>query len=201
MEQLSQLIKIYGPKITLIIIYGVGIIYLLKFIIEKLIENILSSKYSKMIVDYENAVNRRTMAYKILLEKELEFYNIYFSYASTLVTDIQDVQYNYDKSIVDKKYNESLRKYILKILELIQRLKRDRILYECYYDKRVRVEISKLIVMLQKDFTPQIDIMMGKVREKKKYQNDIHKICDKIVMQLALISTLIQTREKEMSER
>ena len=55
--------------------------------------------------------------------------------------------------------------------------------------------------MLQKDFTPQIDIMMGKVREKKKYQNDIHKICDKIVMQLALISTLIQTREKEMSER
>lgn len=201
MEQLSQLIKIYGPKITLIIIYGVGIIYLLKFIIEKLIENILSSKYSKMIVDYENAVNRRTMAYKILLEKELEFYNIYFSYASTLVTDIQDVQYNYDKSIVDKKYNESLRKYILKILELIPRLKRDRILYECYYDKRVRVEISKLIVMLQKDFTPQIDIMMGKVREKKKYQNDIHKICDKIVMQLALISTLIQTREKEMSER
>ena len=119
MEQLSQLIKVYGQKITLIIIYGVGIIYLLKFIIEKLIENILSSKYSKMIVDYENTIYRRTMSYKILLEKELEFYNIYFSYASTLVTDIQDVQYNYDKSIVDKKYNESLRKYILKILELI----------------------------------------------------------------------------------
>ena len=34
MEQLSQLIKVYGQKITLIIIYGVGIIYLLKFIIE-----------------------------------------------------------------------------------------------------------------------------------------------------------------------
>lgn len=201
MEQLSQLIKVYGPKITLIIIYGVGIIYLLKFIIEKLIENILSSKYSKMIVDYENTINRRTMAYKILLEKELEFYNIYFSYASTLVTDIQDVQYNYDKSIADKKYNESLRKYILKILELIPKLKRDSILYESYCDKRVRVEISNLIVMLQEDFTTQVDIMMGKVREKKKYQNDIHKMCNEIIMQLALVSNFIQTREKEMSEQ
>lgn len=201
MEQLSQLIKTYGTKITLIIILAIGILYLLKFIIEKLIENILSSKYSKEITNYENTINRRTMAYKILLEKELEFYNIYFSYASTLVTDIQDVQYNYDKSIVDKKYTESLRKYILKILELIPKLKRDSILYESYYDKRVRAEISNLIVMLQKDFAPQVDIMMGKVREKKKYQNDIHKMCNKIIIQLALISTFIQAREKEMSEQ
>ena len=51
------------------------------------------------------------------------------------------------------------------------------------------------------DFTPQVDIMMGKVREKKKYQNDIHKMCNKIIMQLALISTFIQVREKEMSEQ
>ncbi len=201
MEQLSQLIKTYGTKITLIIILAIGIIYLLKFIIENLIENILSSKYSKEITDYENTINRRTMAYKILLEKELEFYNIYFSYASTLVTDIQDVQYNYDKSIVDKKYTESLRKYILKILELIPKLKHDSLLYECYYDKRVRVEISNLIVMLQEEFASQVDTMMGKVREKKKCQNDIHKMCDKIIMQLALISTFIQTREKEMSEQ
>lgn len=35
------------------------------------------------------------MVYKIFLKKELEFYNIYFSYATNLVTDIQDVQYNY----------------------------------------------------------------------------------------------------------
>lgn len=162
MEKLLEVIKIYGVKITLIIIFIIGIIYILKFIIEKLIENILSSKYSKKIVDYENTINRRTMAYKILLEKELEFYNIYFSYASNLVTDIQDVQYNYDNSLIDNKYIESLKKYILKVLELILNLKRDSLLYESYCDRRVRTEVSKLIVILQEKFAPQIDIMMSK---------------------------------------
>jgi len=161
-EKLLEVIKIYGVKITLIIIFIIGIIYILKFIIEKLIENILSSKYSKKIVDYENTINRRTMAYKILLEKELEFYNIYFSYASNLVTDIQDVQYNYDNSLIDNKYIESLKKYILKVLELIPNLKRDSLLYESYCDRRVRTEVSKLIVILQEKFAPQIDIMMSK---------------------------------------
>lgn len=162
MEKLLEVIKIYGVKITLIIIFIIGIIYILKFIIEKLIENILSSKYSKKIVDYENTINRRTMAYKILLEKELEFYNIYFSYASNLVTDIQDVQYNYDNSLIDNKYIESLKKYILKVLELIPNLKCDSLLYESYCDRRVRTEVSKLIVILQEKFAPQIDIMMSK---------------------------------------
>lgn len=201
MEKLLEVIKIYGVKITLIIIFIIGIIYILKFIIEKLIENILSSKYSKKIVDYENTINRRTMAYKILLEKELEFYNIYFSYASNLVTDIQDVQYNYDNSLIDNKYIESLKKYILKVLELIPNLKRDSLLYESYCDRRVRTEVSKLIVILQEKFAPQIDIMMSKGNKKRKYKDDIDKICNEIIMQLALISTIIQTRENELAER
>lgn len=201
MEKLLEVIKIYGVKITSIIIFIIGIIYILKFIIEKLIENILSSKYSKKIVDYENAINRRTMAYKILLEKEFEFYNIYFSYASNLVTDIQDVQYNYDNSLIDNKYIESLKEYILKVLELIPKLKRDSLLYESYCDRRVRTEVSKLIVILQEKFVPQIDIMMSKGNKKRKYKDDIDKICNEIIMQLALISTIIQTRENELAER
>lgn len=201
MEKLLEVIKIYGVKITSIIIFIIGIIYILKFIIEKLIENILSSKYSKKIVDYENTINRRTMAYKILLEKEFEFYNIYFSYASNLVTDIQDVQYNYDNSLIDNKYIESLKEYILKVLELIPKLKRDSLLYESYCDRRVRTEVSKLIVILQEKFVPQIDIMMSKGNKKRKYKDDIDKICNEIIMQLALISTIIQTRENELAER
>lgn len=201
MEKLSELIKVYGIKITLITIFIIGIIYFLKFIIEMLIENILSSKYSRKIVDYENTINRRTMAYKILLEKEFEFYNVYFSYASNLVTDIQDVQYNYDNSLVDNKYIEPLKEYILKVLELIPKLKRDSLLYESYCDRKICVEVSKLIVMLQEKFAPQIDIMMNKGNKKKKYQDDIHKICNEIIMQLALISTIIQTREKELAEQ
>lgn len=201
MEKLLEVIKIYGVKITSIIIFIIGIIYILKFIIEKLIENILSSKYSKKIVDYENTINRRTMAYKILLEKEFEFYNIYFFYASNLVTDIQDVQYNYDNSLIDNKYIESLKEYILKVLELIPKLKRDSLLYESYCDRRVRTEVSKLIVILQEKFVPQIDIMMSKGNKKRKYKDDIDKICNEIIMQLALISTIIQTRENELAER
>lgn len=178
MGDLMQLIKTYGVNITLIIVFIIGIIYFLKFIIERLIDNILSSKYSKKVVDYENTINRRTMVYKILLEKELEFYSIYFSYASSLVTDIQDVQYNYDNSLTDNEYLESLRKYILKILELIPKLKHDNLLYECYCDKKIRFEITKLIVMLQENFATKVDIMMSKSNKKKKYKEEIHKMCD-----------------------
>ena len=34
-----------------------------------------------------------------------------------------------------------------------------------------------------------------------KYKDDIDKICNEIIMQLALISTIIQTRENELAER
>lgn len=204
MENLLKLIKIYGAEITLIIIFLIGIIYLLKFIIEKLIESILSSKYTKKVVDYENTINRRTMAYKILLEKELKYYDIYFSYASNLITNIQDVEYNYDKSLDNKKdnkkYIESLRKYILKVLKLIPELKHDSLLYEAYCDKRINIEITNLIVMLQKDFATKVDIMMGKDGKKEEYKDEIHKMVDKIIAQLALISTIIQLKEKEMLE-
>lgn len=47
-------------------------------------------------------------------------------------------------------------------MELIPNLKRDSLLYESYCDRRVRTEVSKLIVILQEKFAPQIDIMMSK---------------------------------------
>lgn len=68
---------------------------ILKIIFEKLFDNFLSAKKQKQVIAYENSIQRSIIAYKLLVEKELNFYEKYFDYASDLVTHIQDVEYNY----------------------------------------------------------------------------------------------------------
>lgn len=199
MEIINEIFKTYGTTIGLIIVFVIIVIFCSKIIIEKMVENVISSKYSKKVADYENSIYKKTMAYKIMLEKELNYYDIYFSYASTLVTDIQDVSYVFNKRIKGNDDIEKLKHYLLHILEIIPKLKRDTILYECYCDEKVKTQITKLIVMLQDDFLKNIEIFIKNPKRIRK--QEIIKICDSIVMQLAMISVTIQEREKLMVEQ
>ena len=70
------------------------------------------------------------MAYKMLIENELEFYSKYYSFASNIVPDIQDVKYTLNNS-----NHKDFKKYTLKIIDVIPKIKRELLLYESYCDK------------------------------------------------------------------
>lgn len=190
MEDLKYIIDSYGSKTAVLFLSIIGFIYLIKLIVEKIFDNYILKKKKKEIIEYENAIQRSTIAYKLLLEKELEFYEKYFDYASELVTDIQDIEYNY------LKFNKKLlKKYILKVLEVIPKLKKDAIVYEAYYDSKIRKAIISLIKVLQDDFAHKIEKIMAKEVKNEK----VKMLCDDVLKKLALISSLIYLREEKMS--
>lgn len=163
---------------------------ILKIIFEKLFDNFLSAKKQKQVIAYENSIQRSIMAYKLLVEKELNFYEKYFDYASDLVTHIQDVEYNYLNFDAAK-----LKEYILAILEIIPKLKKETIINESYYDPKIGDAILNLIKLLQDDFVHNVENMI--LKELK--NEEIKKICEDILMNLALIGSLIYSSEKSMS--
>lgn len=198
MEVIKEIINLYGLQVGLAVIFIFVTIFCYKVVIEKTIESIISSKYSKKIAEYENKIYKRTLAYKIILEKELNFYDKYYDYASTLITDIQDVSYYFENNIKDSKDVDRLKKYIINVLEIIPKIKKELLLYESYCNESVKIEVTKLIVMLQKEFAQKIKIFIEDEKKIKKEQ--IIKICDNVLMQLAKISVMIIEREKKLVE-
>ena len=192
-NNVKDLIDTYGLIITTIFFAIIGLISFIKFLVEKLFENYFITKKQIKIVNLENEINRKTMAYKMLIENELEVYNKYYSFASNIVPDIQDV-----KDTLNNSNHKDFKKYTLKIIEVIPKIKRELLLYESYCDKNVFNAITELIKILQKEFLVKLDMIISK-NEIKGSENELDDICDKVVMQLALISTLICTREKIMS--
>lgn len=192
-NNVKDLIDTYGLKITTIFFAIIGLKSFIKFLVEKLFENYFITKKQIKIVNLENEINRKTMAYKMLIENELEFYNKYYSFASNIVPDIQDVKYTLSNS-----NHKDFKKYTLKIIEVIPKIKRELLLYESYCDKNVLNAITELIKILQKEFLVKLDTIISKNKIKGS-ENELDDICDKVVMQLAWISTLICTREKIMS--
>ncbi len=183
----------YGLIITTIFFAIIGLISFIKFLVEKIFENYLVTKKQIKIVNLENEINKKTMAYKMLIENELEFYNKYYLFVSNMIPDIQDVKYNLNNSNC-----KDFKKYTLKMIEVIPKIKSELLLYESYCDKNVFNAIAELIKILQTEFLVKLDKIISK-DEIKGSKNKLDDICDKVLMQIAWISTLICTREKILS--
>lgn len=188
MDFIDDIFEVYGLKITIIVLAIIGFIYILKVFFEK----ILADNSNVKRIKSENEYQRKTMAYRIMLEKELEFYEKYYEYASNFITYIQDIKFNLNEGNFD-----TYKSFLIKTLELIPLLKRDVLLYESYCDDQVFNGIASLINYMQEIFLPKI------ITDKKHVKNNEHLLdddCDNLLMQFAVISTLIKTREQKMVE-
>ena len=76
---------------------GLGIVlFFLAFgkgIIEKWVDTTIEKTAEKSLAKYANALERRTKAYEMLLEKEFSFFETASAFVSSLVVDIQDFSY------------------------------------------------------------------------------------------------------------
>ena len=188
MDFIEDIFKIYGLKITIIVLAIIGLYYILKLIIEKILIDNANIKRIKA----ENEYQRKTMAFKILIERELEFYEKYYEYASKFITYIQDIRFNLNKGNF-----EIYISYTIKTLELIPLFKRDVLLYEAYCDSQVMKRITSLITYMQEIFFPKI------INDKKHMKNNEHLLdddCDNLLMEFSIINTLIKKREQDMIE-
>ena len=161
---IKYFVDTYGLIITTIFLAIIGVIFLTKFFVEKIFESYIVTKKQMKIINFENEINKKTMAYKVLIENELKFYDKYYSFASKMITDIQDVKYNLNNS-----NHKEFKKYTLKILEVIPEIKRELLLYESYCDKNVSDAITGLIEILQDEFLVKLSKIICYYSQFNKY--------------------------------
>ena len=205
MEKLIDILNKYGPIVLILLLVIIGLIFLIKHIIAKTIDVMLNVDSSKKIQSHINQLNRRTIAYELLLKKELLYYENILEFISVVVVSIQDVCWNYneygharDKQEKNKYKNQSIENF-QKILKLIPSTKKDNIIYENYTSSDISKIHSKLICYIQ-DNAEQIVKILGK---KKYYARDfdtMNVISQDLLKICALLSTMIHQKHDELSK-
>lgn len=205
MDKIIDILDKYGPLVLILLLVIVGLIFLIKHIVSTTIYAMINEDSSKKIQSHINQLNRRTIAYELLLKKELLYYENILEFISVVVVSIQDVCWNYSqygsvKDINEKnKYKNQSIENFQNILKLIPASKKDNIIYENYSSSNISKIHSNLICYIQ-DNAEQI----VKILSKKKYYVSDYDIMNKIsqgMLELcALLSTIIHQKHEELSK-
>lgn len=194
------LVAIGGGTVVLI-----GILTIFKKLFLKLFESGMDASFEKHLEKYRNQLSRSTMAYEILLKKELDYYEALDPYFATLVPLVHDLVWCSDMSekmepeFRKTQYAENLRIF----LEMIPKIKNDSILHQVYAPAEIANEVSHLIGTMQRDlafWNHVADVIFGESNE----PIDIGK-ADKIKLSIlhyvASIETAIRERLADLSQQ
>lgn len=205
MKEMLDILDNYGLLILLLLLIIIGLILLIKHIVSKTIDNVLNENSSKKIQLHINQLNRRTIAYELLLKKELLYYENILEFISVVVVSIQYVcwnykEYGYARNVKDKnKYKSQSIENFQNILRLIPSPKKDNLIYENYSSHDISKIHSNLICYIQ-DNSEQIVKILGK---KKYYVRDydiMNTISQEMLEKCALLSTMIHFKHEELSK-
>lgn len=205
MKEILDILDNYGSLVLLLLLVIIGLILLIKHIVSKTIDNVLNENSSKKIQLHINQLNRRTIAYELLLKKELLYYENILEFISVVVVSIQDVcwnykEYGYARDVKDKnRYKSQSIENFQNILRLIPSTKKDNLIYENYSSHDISKIHSNLICYIQ-DNSEQIVKILGK---KKYYVRDydiMNTISQEMLEKCALLSTMIHFKHEELSK-
>lgn len=202
---LVKLIEKYGSIFMLVILILFFLLWLIKQIVYFTVNNVFSEQSSKQIQNHINTLNRKRMAYDILLKKELEYYEKISEYISDLVVQIQDVEWNYNQTLKSKnkeekeKYNKWAIDNLKSILENIPGTKKDTIIYQNYADENIWASHSEIISFIQNKSEILVDILL-KNNKSSKNTTLISDITKEVLLMASTTMVLIQTRQKKLSE-
>ncbi len=205
MDKIIDILDKYGPLVLILLLVIVGLIFLIKHIVSTTIYATINEDSSKKIQSHINQLNRRTIAYELLLKKELLYYENILEFISVVVVSIQDVCWNYSqygsvKDINEKnKYKNQSIENFQNILKLIPASKKDNIIYENYSSSNISKIHSNLICYIQDNAEQIVKIL----RKKKYYVSDydiMNKISQGMLELCALLSTIIHQKHEELSK-
>ncbi len=202
-----NVIEKYGFWVLLIILLFVGVVLLIKRIVEKTIDNIFSEELSKKSQYYISTLNRRTVAYEILLKKELEYYESISDFVSELIVVIQDVLWNYEQfskqkdNEIKEKYKKQAIKIYLKILKSIPVTKKDNLIFQNYSSQIVFKKHSEIICYLQKNIENINNILLSETESNLEDNiNILTSITNETLMLSSKLMISIQEQQKDLSK-
>lgn len=205
MKEVIEIIETYGLIVFIIVLIICACLFFIKKIVSLTVETMLSESSSKKMQSHINMLNRRTMAYEILLKKELEYYDSISDFISEVVVLIQDVYWNYTKiencSDLEskKKYKNASLDNLANILKLIPKTKKDALVLKNYSTEEIVNAHTDLICIIQ-DNSEKIANIIMKEKFSNNNKNTLKEVNDKVLKICALLSGLVQIRQKELSE-
>lgn len=200
MDFFKELILHLGGAIGI----AVAIVGFMKGLIQKWIENALDNAGEKNVAKYSNGLQRRTMAYEMLLQKEFEFYENAAKFSSELIVDIQDFTYyagcNEDQA--DMYDYEKAKEIALKIISSIPQFKRDSLLCHNY----IPTNIDEAATLLLRDLQDALPLMRqelalainGKMDDA--HRQGVRKIEEIVLKDCALLNLRIKSHLETISK-
>lgn len=169
----------------------------------KVFDKAIGTTFDKNIEKYRNKLNRTTIAYELLLNKELNFYERLGPHMATLIPLAQDlVNYakddsEHEQSYKHKKFCENLFTYI----NIIPKLKSDVLFGQPYIPQNVWTEVTSLIGEMQNnlEFWKETEKALRRLNEIPINERKAEEISDSILHQIAAIQTDMKMRLTELS--
>lgn len=204
MQEIINIIQKYGPIFFLVLLFLCGCIFLIKKVVTLTIETIFSDNSSKKMQLHINALNRRTIAYEILLKKELEYYENINNFISEIVVLIQDVYWNYSQIAKTndpkekEKYRQSSASNFTNILEYIPKTKKDLLVFKNYSVDEITTKHTNIVCYLQEN----VEKILKVLEEKYNKENVLilKNVTNEVLKLSAQLSVAVQVRQKELSE-
>ncbi|WP_314255834.1 hypothetical protein [Granulicatella elegans] len=172
-------------KVISVIILG-SIFYLIKWSLEKTIDNGIKSSFEKSMEIFKNNLYRATRAYEILLGREMRFYEKVDSLIAELIPLEQDLLYYLKNNMIEnvdiqrEKFMEIFKRYG----ELIISLKNEILIHQLYVPEEIMSNFIDLVKQMQED--AKIWNEMGRLLIEGKEPDINYQICEKIVDRILL---------------
>ncbi len=196
-DWLKDTLLTVGSTVTSII----AILTVFKPLISSLIEKLFSTTLDKNLAKYNNILTRSTMAYELLLERELEFYKKVEPLLGELIPLVLDINCTalneYKQPPSEQK--ESIRKYAIRYLEIIPMIKNFLYIHQTYIPLEIFNIISRLIVLLQNNAENLSNVVNSCFDDERIQVIDFSKEKDETLMLIALINTKIKSQLQKLS--
>lgn len=199
-EWLKDLIVAVGGGTVVL----VGVLTIFKNLLIKLFETGIESSFEKNLEKYRNKLSRSTKAYKILLDREMRFYERIEPIFAELVPLEHDLLYYLKKDeTVDRKAGcEAFRKHFGRYTELIKTLKNETLIHQSYIPGQVFSASTAVVSQMQEDMPYWFEmckLLFAGEYEKIDYDKG-EEIVDVLMMSLAAAEMSVKLRLEELSK-
>lgn len=183
---------IYSIILLVIVILATILYFAAKSALKAAIEKAVNTAFEKSMEQYRNKLTRSTMAYELLLNKELDFYKSLDPLLAKLIVVIQDIN---DYCHTDIFGAQIAKDSILDYLELIPEIKQKALESEAYIPHEIFQDTADLVMIMQKNLQGLFGEIVSCGFESMKDKKDEVETTERCILaQTALLRLAIKSR-------
>lgn len=199
-EWLKDLIVAVGGGTVVL----VGILTIFKNLFLKLFETGIESSFEKSLEKYRNKLSRSTIAFEILLDREMRFYERMEPIYAELIPLEQDLLYytQRDEEVDRETECEAFRTSFSRYMELIKNLKNETLVHQSYIPQTIFVTSTAVVGQMQKDLPFWLEmakLLFAGEYERIDYEKGQQAV-DAVLMYITKAQLEIKKRLEELSK-